>query len=82
MEIKMAQAIGWSIDGSIQNVDDLQERVITTLESLESLLSEAKHSKRYDVIHKTIKTFAALNMVLVKDAAAEYQQQNPGESIQ
>jgi hypothetical protein len=34
------------------------------------------------VIHKTIKTFAALNMVLVKDAAAEYQQQNPGESIQ
>jgi hypothetical protein len=72
--------VAWAIDGSIQNVDDLSERVITALEELESLLSEAKHQKRYDILHKTIRTFAALNMHMVQQAASEYQQQN--ESIQ
>ena len=78
----MTKAVGWCIDGEVKNFDDLSERIITALEDLESLLSEALHSRRYDILHKTIKTFSALNMALVQKAAHDYQQQNPNESVQ
>jgi hypothetical protein len=68
--------IHWQLDGSEYQppkTDELSEAVIQALEHLESLLSEAAFQRRYDVIHKTIKTFAALNTHLVRDAAEQYE---------
>jgi hypothetical protein len=77
--------IHWMLDGSEyqpQETDELSEKVIQSLENLESLLSEAAFQRRYDVIHKAIRTFAALNQVLVQDAVKQYETDNPSEPMQ
>jgi hypothetical protein len=77
--------IQWQLDGSEYQppaVDELSERVIHALESLESILSEAAFKRRYDIIDKSIRTFSALTLHMVQQSAIEYERDHPNEPMQ
>lgn len=79
MSATAGQPMGWVLNGKRQEVDLMAELAIDALENLERVLQKAVEAGRFDVLHKSIKTFSALTLYMVKHASQEYAEQHPGD---
>jgi len=73
--------VAWALDGKVHQVDSLKERAIEALETIESILSEAAHSGRFDILSNTIRCFAMINSVLVEESKQRWQADHPGQKV-